>query len=116
MTTDQRPMNNLLFDSGAVSAPSSGLRPPSPSRGEGQISRWICLLPLLGLASCIVPSSPESESRQLNFKETQRAETSKDAKQSDVIIVGAGISGLAAALELGRGGADVTLIDMSSVF
>ncbi|MSR60613.1 MAG: FAD-dependent oxidoreductase [Planctomycetaceae bacterium] len=35
---------------------------------------------------------------------------------SDVIVVGAGISGLAAALELGRGGANVTVIDMSSVF
>ena len=32
------------------------------------------------------------------------------------IVVGAGISGLAAALELGRGGANVTVIDMSSVF
>ncbi|MFN0055702.1 MAG: FAD-dependent oxidoreductase [Planctomycetales bacterium] len=35
---------------------------------------------------------------------------------TDAIIVGAGISGLAAALELGRGGASVTVIDMSSVF
>jgi flavocytochrome c len=35
---------------------------------------------------------------------------------TDVIVVGAGISGLSAALELGRGGANVTLVDMSSVF
>lgn len=36
--------------------------------------------------------------------------------RSDVIVVGAGISGLSAALELARGGAAVTVIDMSSVF
>lgn len=35
---------------------------------------------------------------------------------TDVIVVGAGISGLSAALDLGRGGARVTVIDMSSVF
>ncbi len=34
----------------------------------------------------------------------------------DVIVVGAGISGLAAALDLGRAGARVTVVDMSSVF
>ena len=37
-------------------------------------------------------------------------------EKSDVVIVGSGISGLTAALELGRGGAKVTVIDMSSVF
>jgi flavocytochrome c len=39
-----------------------------------------------------------------------------DSRQSDAVIVGAGISGLACALELGRAGAKVTVIDMSSVF
>jgi flavocytochrome c len=39
-----------------------------------------------------------------------------ETAQSDVIVVGAGISGLATALDLGRGGANVTVIDMSSVF
>src|SRR5687767_13090682 len=34
----------------------------------------------------------------------------------DVIVVGAGISGLAAALDLGRGGARVTVVDMASVY
>jgi len=38
------------------------------------------------------------------------------AANSDVIVVGAGISGLSATLDLARGGATVTLIDMSSVF
>lgn len=38
------------------------------------------------------------------------------ADRSDVIVVGAGISGLSAALDLARGGATVTVIDMSSVF
>lgn len=33
-----------------------------------------------------------------------------------VVVVGAGISGLTTALELGRGGAEVTVVDMSSVF
>ncbi|MDP6444505.1 MAG: FAD-dependent oxidoreductase, partial [Pirellulaceae bacterium] len=34
----------------------------------------------------------------------------------DVVIVGAGVSGLSAALELGRAGVDVLVVDMSSVF
>jgi predicted oxidoreductase len=35
---------------------------------------------------------------------------------ADILIVGAGISGLSAALEAARGGAKVTVIDMFSVF
>jgi len=38
------------------------------------------------------------------------------ATQNDIVIVGAGISGLSAALEAARAGADVTVIDMGSVF
>src|SRR6516164_456133 len=39
-----------------------------------------------------------------------------DSPQSDIIVVGAGISGLCAALEGARRGANVTVIDMASVF
>jgi uncharacterized protein len=39
-----------------------------------------------------------------------------EVTRSDVVIVGAGISGLAAAIEAGKTGASVTVIDMWSVF
>ncbi len=35
---------------------------------------------------------------------------------ADAVVVGAGIAGLSAALEMARGGADVLVVDMSSVF
>lgn len=41
---------------------------------------------------------------------------SDPAARPHVIVVGAGISGLATALDLGRGDATVTVVDMSSVF
>ncbi|MBP89603.1 MAG: hypothetical protein CMJ64_23315 [Planctomycetaceae bacterium] len=47
--------------------------------------------------------------------ESQAVPDDRDLK-SDVIVVGAGISGLSAALELGRSGLDVTVVDMASVF
>lgn len=43
-------------------------------------------------------------------------EPPRTAVEPDVIIVGAGISGLSAAWELGQSGAQVTVIDMASVF
>lgn len=46
--------------------------------------------------------------------DAQRLQTT--APDADVIIVGAGISGLCAALEAGRGNANVIVIDMFSVF
>jgi flavocytochrome c len=39
-----------------------------------------------------------------------------DTSQPDVLVVGAGISGLSAALEAGRGGASVLVVDMWSIF
>jgi uncharacterized protein len=44
------------------------------------------------------------------------AAAAPDKNAPDVIVVGAGISGLAAALDLGRGGARVTVVDMASVY
>jgi flavocytochrome c len=49
-------------------------------------------------------------------KPVRADERAKSASPPKVIIVGAGISGLSTALELGRGGASVTVVDMSSVF
>ena len=47
-----------------------------------------------------------------------RASEASDAPppKADLVIVGTGISGLAAALDAGRAGANVTVIDMWSVF
>lgn len=59
-------------------------------------------------------SERESEASPASLPET--AQTSQDIAPPDVIVVGAGISGLATALDLGRGGANVVVIDMSSVF
>ncbi len=47
---------------------------------------------------------------------THASPSAPSSELTDVIVVGAGISGLSAALDLGRGGARVTVIDMSSVF
>lgn len=45
-----------------------------------------------------------------------QARDSAASPPADLVIVGTGISGLAAALDAGRAGADVTVIDMWSVF
>ena len=98
------------------------------------LTAWLVALTTLSLfASCLDVSGffPEP----LSIVQTSRAEPKPvqaqstaaknqqagaqpvaDASASDVIIVGAGISGLSAALDLGRGGAKVLVIDMASVF
>ena len=63
-------------------------------------------------ATKLVTLSPMTEDE----KTTKGSLTARTGQQTDVIVVGAGISGLSAALELGRSGARVTIIDMSSVF
>ena len=61
-----------------------------------------------------------SSSAQAGKSKTPARKNSNNAKDEnadfDVVVVGAGISGLTTALELGRGGARVLVIDMSSVF
>lgn len=72
---------------------------------------------LLGAGACAIalvalqPAPADSTDQQ----HTRAGATAVD-RPKRVIVVGSGISGLCAALELGRGGADVTVIDMSSVF
>lgn len=69
--------------------------------------------------SARAPTANSAESQAVAGEAEQKSEdadTNNTAARCDVIVVGAGISGLATALDLGRGGAAVTVIDMSSVF
>ena len=71
----------------------------------------------LGVAALLLtaPSGPRSGELAKAPPNGERSPTVRSGSPQ-VIVVGSGISGLSAALELGRGGADVTVIDMSSVF
>lgn len=64
-----------------------------------------------GITTAEEESVPTAQDQQSKHRPSPRPNASPK-----VVIVGAGISGLSAALELGRGGADVTVVDMSSVF
>ena len=61
-------------------------------------------------------SEPSGSKSSASEFPNDRSPAESTSNATDVIVVGAGISGLSAALELGRGGAKVTLVDMSSVF
>jgi len=89
-TAKSSPAENFAADLGAV------------WRGWG-VQRWfVPLLILLFGASGLADAAQDSESRPV--------------ARPDVIVVGAGIAGLSAALEAGRGGATVLVVDMASVF
>lgn len=74
------------------------------------------------LIGCAPQSGPDSTStadsptRQAATSSHQASLRELPGEADAVVVVGAGISGLSAALDLGRGGAKVTVIDMSSVF
>ena len=53
---------------------------------------------------------------QQSQEDTTNDQSTATAGEPDVVVVGAGISGLSAAVELGRSGAQVVVVDMSSVF
>lgn len=86
-------------------------------------SRHAALLILVGVLAGtslvmrgrVSPVGNDEAQARVDSKTAKHDAGSKKARPR-VIVVGAGISGLTTALELGRGGADVTVVDMSSVF
>lgn len=81
----------------------------------------LCMLgPILSGCTRELPSQVEIGLTEVRLivdePSAQKSGTAASSHSTDVIVVGAGISGLSAALELGRSGARVTVIDMSSMF
>lgn len=80
----------------------------SDSPGTGPMRRMMNAASLLaGLIAC--GTGPELLSAEAR-------DSSTPPPKADLVVVGAGISGLSAALDAGRAGANVTVIDMWSVF
>lgn len=104
------------------------MKPHSPvlRRSIARASATLVLLAIQSLAGCRASkeAEPPADSNRPKPSPTEidverPGETPLPGRPvvvPDAIVVGAGISGLSAALELARGGAAVTVIDMSSVF
>lgn len=97
---------------------SIGLVPSPPGRGRGGERCKTLGLAIIAvwMASCADQPKKHPATNPTGQLQAAIVDAPAQRKQDNVVIVGAGISGLAAALELGRGGADVTVVDMSSVF
>ena len=84
-----------------------------------RIAPLFAALALFGLLSFVVATSDQRQDPSPRLQSVSQGEPSTDsAKKSErrVIVVGAGISGLCSALELGRAGVQVVVVDMSSVY
>jgi len=98
-------------------------RPPGLAAGTIGIASAVLVLACCSLRSTGVPNfrstRPEvgsGKTRQPAGRDALPGTVGQPDRETDVLIVGAGISGLTAALDLGRAGIRVTVIDMSSVF
>jgi len=98
-------------------------RPPGLAAGTIGIASAVLVLACCSLRSTGVPdfrsTRPEvgsGKTRQPAGRDALPGTVGQPDRETDVLIVGAGISGLTAALDLGRAGIRVTVIDMSSVF
>ena len=74
---------------------------------------WISKTTPVALAGIVLLAGCQSNEPD---KPQSTVSPSGNEQQVDVIVVGAGISGLTTALELSQGGASVTIVDMSSVY
>ena len=91
-----------------------------PTVNPGQITVWaVWLFFQLPVLAVLVGCGAKEQAHPGAHEENSRkllSSTESMHKTPSVVVVGAGISGLTSALELARGGAEVTVIDMSSVF